>query len=122
MFEAAEGQDAGRTGGAGIEDIVDAPVPILKKRSENRVVRELKKVAIKGCGAQLQALSDCSQDRLFSVAWACRRQNAAVNACLAVFSEDDELRDELRRKYVGYLLSTNDAACTGERTEPQYCF
>jgi hypothetical protein len=92
--------DKARTTDSKLSSADDAKerMPILKNRSENRVTRELKKVAIKGCGEQLQALSDCSQGRLISVVWACRKQNADVNACLAVFSKDDELRDELRRK------------------------
>lgn len=32
----------------------DGPSPILKHRSENRVVRELKNVALKGCDEQLR--------------------------------------------------------------------
>lgn len=33
---------------------LDGPSPILKHRSENRVVRELKNVALKGCDEQLR--------------------------------------------------------------------
>jgi hypothetical protein len=39
----------------------DGPSPILKQRSENRVVRELKDVALKGCDEHLRVRRACSR-------------------------------------------------------------
>lgn len=48
---------ASRNGSAEGAEALAGPSPILKHRSENRVVRELKNVALKGCDEQLRVRS-----------------------------------------------------------------
>lgn len=98
-------------------------VPVLKKRAESQVLNELKSLAFKACDDQIRALAECSTGRLFSVVWACRSHNNAVNECLATFSKNEELRDDLRRRFVylyasqalSFLLELSDLCYTSLR-------
>lgn len=73
-------------------------VPILKQKAENRIMRELKEVAIRACDGQIRALAQCAEGRMLSVVWHCRSHSKAVDACMHEFSKDEALKDELRRR------------------------
>lgn len=77
-----------------------APVPILKQRAETRVVRDLRDLAVKGCSEQVRALAHCTEGKMLSVIWHCRALSKAVDACMAVYTLDESLKDEMRRRYV----------------------
>jgi COX assembly mitochondrial protein 1 len=80
------------------------PTPILKKRAENEVAKEMKTTAMKGCDEFVRALAECVEGRLFSVAWACRGQNQELRKCMSTYVRNEELKDELTRRYVAILL------------------
>ena len=58
----------------------------------------------------VQAMVECSKDRLFSVAWACRDHLRDLNACTHQWTSDEQLEDVKRRyaaagkpSYVSFL-------------------
>eukprot|EP00177_Eucheuma_denticulatum_P000858 GFKZ01001552.1.p2 GENE.GFKZ01001552.1~~GFKZ01001552.1.p2 ORF type:complete len:101 (+),score=9.54 GFKZ01001552.1:171-473(+) len=73
-------------------------VPILKHKAENRVMRELKEVAIRACDDHLRALAECAQGRMLSVVWHCRAHSKAIDECMRAFGQDESLKDEMRRR------------------------
>lgn len=75
-------------------------VPILKHKAENRVMRELKEVAIRACDKQVRALAQCAEGRLLSVVWHCRSHSKAIDLCMREFARDEALKEEMRRRYV----------------------
>lgn len=92
-----------------LEDLLSSrgstdPVPILKHRSEDRILRELKQVALKGCDDIVADLARCTEGKLFSVVWKCRQHKRAVDECLRGFSKDDALKNEMRRRCVACQL------------------
>lgn len=75
------------------------PVPILIHKAENRVLRELRDIAVKGCDEHVKRLAECAEGKLLSVVWHCRKYSKAVDACMREFGADEALKDELRRRY-----------------------
>lgn len=75
-----------------------AMVPILKNKAENRIMRELKEVAIRACDDHIRALAQCAEGRLLSVVWYCRSHSKAVDECMRKFGRDEALKDEMRRR------------------------
>lgn len=89
--------------GAELEDLVACrtsldPVPILKHKADNVVMRRLKEVALRGCEGHVRALAECSEGRLLSVVWHCRTFSKAVDKCMREYGSDEALKDELRRR------------------------
>lgn len=76
------------------------PVPILIHKAENKVIRELRDIAIKGCDEHVKVLAKCAEGKLISVVWHCRVHSKAVDACMRSYANDKALKDELRRRYV----------------------
>lgn len=74
--------------------------PVLRKEAERVVMQKLRTLAIEGCGDEVRAFAECASGRMFSVAWKCREQNKATKACMAKFKSNEELKRELRRRYV----------------------
>lgn len=76
----------------------------LRKCDELTAVRETNSCA-QGCGSPLtrpecdvastglQAMVECSRDKLFSVVWACREHLNALNECTRQWTGDDQLED-----------------------------
>ncbi|PXF42405.1 hypothetical protein BWQ96_07925 [Gracilariopsis chorda] len=75
------------------------PVPILIHRAENRVLRELRDIAVQGCNEHVKRLAECAEGKLLSVVWHCRKYSKAVDACMREFGADEALKDELRRRH-----------------------
>jgi COX assembly mitochondrial protein 1 len=86
------------------------PTPILKKRAENEVMKEVKTAATKGCDAYVRALAECVEGRLFSVAWACQDKNQELRKCMSLIVRNQELKDELTRQYVAPQFTGNRAS------------
>lgn len=82
-----------------------SPVPILKHKAENSVRRQLKDVAIKGCAFHVRALAECTDGKLISVIWHCRHLSKAIDSCMRQFGDDELLKDEMRRRFVTFLIS-----------------
>lgn len=73
-------------------------VPILKQRAENRIQRELRDVALRGCVGEIEAFARCASDKVLSVVWKCRSQNRAMDRCMKQIGKDEALKDEMRRR------------------------
>ncbi|CAN8063778.1 unnamed protein product [Agarophyton chilense] len=75
------------------------PVPVLIHSAENRVTRELRDLAVKGCDEHVRRLAECAEGKLLSVIWHCRKYSKAVDVCMREFGGDEALKDELRRRH-----------------------
>lgn len=77
-------------------------VPILQRKAEDRIRRELRDVALKGCAREITDFAKCAQGRVLSVVWACRSLNRNVDKCMKQFANDEALQDVLRRRFVRF--------------------
>lgn len=79
----------------------DGPIlePVLKKEAERMVMKKLRELAIEGCGDEVRAFAECASGKMFSVAWKCRDKNKAVKKCMDDFRNDEDLKNELRKRY-----------------------
>jgi len=60
-----------------------APPPQeVPKRVEEALLYRLKQRAFRECGAAAAAYADCCRGRVVSLAWACRSEAGAYNACV----------------------------------------
>lgn len=82
----------------GAEENALKAVPVLQHKAENRVSREMREVALRGCARELEAFAACSSGRTLSVVWACRVQNRAMDGCMKTIGRDEVLRNEMRRR------------------------
>lgn len=74
------------------------PVPTLTHKAENRVLRELRDLALRGCDAHVRALAECTEGKILGVIWHCRKFSKAIDACMKEFGKDEALKDEVRRR------------------------
>lgn len=79
-------------------------VPILQHKAENRISRQLRDVALRGCSKEIESFAQCARGKTISVAWTCRSLNQAVDKCMKVHGNDEGLRDEMRRRFVFFLI------------------
>lgn len=54
----------------------------IPNQAEEALKQKLNKYALQKCKPQIEALRDCTKNRLFSMAWACKDLNIALNSCL----------------------------------------
>lgn len=54
-------------------------------------MKERKLQAYKKCDPIVQEFVECSRNRLFSVAWACRDQSRRMNQCIRAYASDDDI-------------------------------
>ncbi|KAK1870286.1 hypothetical protein I4F81_012748 [Pyropia yezoensis] len=74
-------------------------VPVLKRRSENRVLEDVKKVALKHCDGLVKEFVDCTKAHTLSVVWACRSQQRALNECLGTITRDEAVLNRAREEF-----------------------
>ncbi|OSX71031.1 hypothetical protein BU14_0614s0006 [Porphyra umbilicalis] len=74
-------------------------VPVLKRRSENRVRENVKKEALKHCDGLVKEFVDCTKAHTLSVVWACRTQQNALNDCLGTVTRDEAVMNRARAAF-----------------------
>lgn len=79
-------------------------VPILRYKAEERIRRELREVAMRGCASEIEAFAKCAKSRTFSVVWSCHSLNRSVDKCMKRFANDKPLIDEMRRRFVIFFF------------------
>ncbi|SHO79498.1 Similar to S.cerevisiae protein CMC1 (Copper-binding protein of the mitochondrial intermembrane space) [Malassezia sympodialis ATCC 42132] len=64
---------------------------VMSNREYEKFMKEKKHEAFKKCDPIVQEFVECSRNRLFSVAWACRKQNRAMYECLLQYMNDNTM-------------------------------
>ena len=97
-----------------------AAVPLRRRLEENRLSNQKRRRAWEAskeestevCGAFVGDFVQCIQGRVFSVVWACRRQNAVMTQCMknymATNSKEAAIKagEEKSKEYEGAWFST----------------
>ncbi|WFD40577.1 uncharacterized protein MJAP1_003565 [Malassezia japonica] len=64
---------------------------VMSNREYDRFLKDKKLEAFKRCDPLVQEFVHCSQNRLLSVAWACRQQNRNMFNCLREYMSDEAM-------------------------------
>lgn len=63
-------------------DKVKVVAPVVPRAVEEALIEKLKENSRVKCKDKIAAYAECTKDKTFSVAWACRDQLNAMNECL----------------------------------------
>ncbi|RHZ66639.1 hypothetical protein Glove_306g33 [Diversispora epigaea] len=72
---------------------------ILTRVEEEKLYDKLKQNARKNCDDEVRDFVECTNGKVFSVMWTCKKQLKTMNLCLKKFTTQEEL-DKLRLEYI----------------------
>ncbi|KAF9289553.1 hypothetical protein BGZ68_009135 [Mortierella alpina] len=75
---------------------------ILTRAEEEYLFKTLKANALKECDPVVKEFVECTQGKLFSVLWGCRKQHKAMNKCLMALTTQSDM-DKLKIQYLNDL-------------------
>ncbi|KAF8313688.1 hypothetical protein DL93DRAFT_2081021 [Clavulina sp. PMI_390] len=71
----------------------------VSRREEDNLLKSTKAKAMKECDSLVREFAECATGRLVSVAWACRDQHKALQACIYSYTNPDSMA-KVRAEYL----------------------
>ncbi|RMD43785.1 hypothetical protein DV735_g1381, partial [Chaetothyriales sp. CBS 134920] len=79
------------------------PLPLSSKQeSEVRDIYHRKVRAL--CAPEIGAFAACARGRSFSLAWACKAEQLAMNSCMMLHAREKRIKDEAREEWFAGIV------------------
>ncbi|KAL9658449.1 hypothetical protein ABK040_005992 [Willaertia magna] len=83
-----------------IDKMTDAEVKAkVPNQADEALKLRLKKYGIKRCKVQFKNFADCTKDKFVSIAFKCRDEQIALNDCISIYLNDENLY-KMRRAFL----------------------